>query len=289
MWSTILVATDGSEHACSAVRAAVSLAEATHAKLIALHVFDTTYPAATELGAWEWAVGQGAFARMVDAEKERVETATLPLLQPLQGNWEMHHEMGHPVQVTLGAAVHYNADLLVAGSRGMNAWQAILVGSVADGLMHQSNRPVLIVRGSDAPLQKILAAADGSAGAQRAVEIAAGLAAAAGSGLTALNVVQLPHTPRTPPDDHTLYNYAEKMKHSVEQSLKTAAEASQIAISVVQRQGNTAHEIVQYARDSNASLIVVGNRGLGPFRSLLVGSVSDSVAHHAHCSVLIAR
>ena len=40
---------------------------------------------------------------------------------------------------------------------------------------------------------------------------------------------------------------------------------------------------------TDASLIVVGARGLGGFRSLLMGSVSQQVVHHAPCPVLIVR
>jgi nucleotide-binding universal stress UspA family protein len=38
-----------------------------------------------------------------------------------------------------------------------------------------------------------------------------------------------------------------------------------------------------------ADLIVVGSRGLGPVKRLLVGSVSEGVVHHAKCSVLVVR
>ncbi len=55
------------------------------------------------------------------------------------------------------------------------------------------------------------------------------------------------------------------------------------------RSGSPADEIVQTAREVGADLIVLGSRGLGTVRSVLLGSVSDRVLHHAHCPVLVVR
>jgi nucleotide-binding universal stress UspA family protein len=50
-------------------------------------------------------------------------------------------------------------------------------------------------------------------------------------------------------------------------------------------EGQPADELVREAE--GADLLVVGSRGLGGFRSLLLGSVSQQVAHHAPCPVVI--
>ena len=48
-------------------------------------------------------------------------------------------------------------------------------------------------------------------------------------------------------------------------------------------------EIVGLAGEMEAGLVVLGSRGLGAVGRVLLGSVSDSVVRHAHCSVLVVR
>jgi Universal stress protein UspA and related nucleotide-binding proteins len=53
--------------------------------------------------------------------------------------------------------------------------------------------------------------------------------------------------------------------------------------------GRAATAIMNAARELGADLIVLGSRGRGPLRSMLLGSVSAEVADHAPCPVLVAR
>jgi nucleotide-binding universal stress UspA family protein len=53
--------------------------------------------------------------------------------------------------------------------------------------------------------------------------------------------------------------------------------------------GRPATEIVAAAKELGASLVVMGSRGRGPFRSMLLGSVAGEVTTHAPCPVLVAR
>lgn len=55
------------------------------------------------------------------------------------------------------------------------------------------------------------------------------------------------------------------------------------------KKGDAAQRIIETARDENCDLIVLGHRGMGAFKELLLGSVSHKVAIHAGCPVLVVR
>ncbi len=53
--------------------------------------------------------------------------------------------------------------------------------------------------------------------------------------------------------------------------------------------GSPDGRIVETAEEMGADLIVIGSHGYKQWERLLLGSVSDSVVHHAHCSVMVVR
>jgi nucleotide-binding universal stress UspA family protein len=61
--------------------------------------------------------------------------------------------------------------------------------------------------------------------------------------------------------------------------------AAEVEVTPVVRQGQAADVLIAEAHD--ADLLVVGSRGFGGFRGLLLGSVSQQSAQHAACPVVI--
>ena len=76
------------------------------------------------------------------------------------------------------------------------------------------------------------------------------------------------------------------MRQALEDSLADAA-AADVDVQTMLREGRAAEVLLEEARD--AELLVVGSRGLGGFRGLLLGSVSQQCAHHAPCPLVIVR
>jgi nucleotide-binding universal stress UspA family protein len=75
----------------------------------------------------------------------------------------------------------------------------------------------------------------------------------------------------------------------VEQARQTAQEYGVQNIDARAVLGSPAEEVVAFARDREADLIVSGSRGFGRLKSMLLGSTSHKIAQLAECSCLTAR
>ena len=89
-----------------------------------------------------------------------------------------------------------------------------------------------------------------------------------------------------PEDTHNPEVAQKAIQEIVEHARNDIAEtAPQVTVNVVT--GDPAEELVKASRD--ADMVVVGSRGSGGFASLLMGSVSSKVTHHAACPVVVIR
>jgi nucleotide-binding universal stress UspA family protein len=138
----------------------------------------------------------------------------------------------------------------------------------------------------------ILVAHDGSPSAQAALRTAVRCAPAFGGHVhvvRAWDVLSAPAPRDTAPGFvPALDEFEAATLDALEQQVgPLRAESPDVTIATSAVHGNIAEELI--AASSDVDMIVLGNRGLGGFVGLLLGSVSDQVVHHARCRVLIDR
>jgi nucleotide-binding universal stress UspA family protein len=137
----------------------------------------------------------------------------------------------------------------------------------------------------------IIVGIDGSSYSRRALEWAINEAAIRHTPLTVLTVHQAITgywgAPVVYPGDADLTEHARKLaRDETDIALgKLPAQARPPEVTVLAVAGAPAEEILGVAKD--ADMIVVGSRGAGGFKKLLMGSVSVTVTHHAHCPVVV--
>jgi nucleotide-binding universal stress UspA family protein len=140
---------------------------------------------------------------------------------------------------------------------------------------------------------RVLLAVDGSAASDIARDLVASLKWPSGTVIRLVAVVEPMSSALIglSPNAATEFDDRE-IPASVDQRLTDAAAQLEEAGRAVEKRvlrGRPASEIVDEATEMRADIIVLGSRGLGRLRSMLLGSVSAEVVDHAPCPVLVAR
>ncbi len=169
-------------------------------------------------------------------------------------------------------------------------------------------------------MRTILAATDGSAAAQKAIELASDLAAKYQARLVLVHVLHHRGLPElkveqlaTVPEAHrpAVADVAAMLAGTVDRSSETGAalrraldlsgqqildEAAETArergakdVTVSLQEGDPVRRILECAEREKADLIVVGSRGLGDLKGLFLGSVSHKVSQLATCSCITVK
>ncbi|MGK2950725.1 MAG: universal stress protein [Acidimicrobiales bacterium] len=278
----IIVGVDGSETAAAALRWAAREAAEQSATLVAVMAwglldqhhaepdaaFDPTYDAAAAAAVLETYLRR-ALGTDGAAEVERVLATDLP----------------GPALVTAAEG----AALLVVGARGLGGFRGLLLGSVSQHCLHHAPCPVAVIREQDgepaAQAHRIVVGLDASETARRALHWAQAAAQRRGATITVVHTWHLPYAAGYPVAGAVLDPALVESDAQVTLDHLLEGEQLDVAIEKVVTMGSPASAILEAAK--GAELIVVGSRGLGGFRGMLLGSTSNQVAHHASCPVVV--
>lgn len=207
------------------------------------------------------------------------------------------------VETITDYAAQEKTSLVVMGTRGLGGFRRALLGSVSSGVAAHSPCATLVVRpskraGPGKAIRRVLVAIDSSPNAQRALETAVDLAKGMKAELRIAHVVYVPTlfwsmgVPGSAvPTDKIEEDAEEEARKLLGKAVKFAKEAGvadpkeELVTDLV----SPAQGVVQLAERDEADLVVIGTRGNGGFKKLLLGSVANSVLHYAGCSVLVTK
>jgi nucleotide-binding universal stress UspA family protein len=137
----------------------------------------------------------------------------------------------------------------------------------------------------------LLVPVDGSDNSYRALDAALVLSEKLGSNITVIHVME--EIPITHIGSEKLLNELLEAykKENQDILLKCSEIASEkgLTINTFLLQGNPASVILDYSKKEKFDIVIMGSRGIGKFKELILGSVSNKIVHHSPCAVLLIR
>jgi nucleotide-binding universal stress UspA family protein len=216
------------------------------------------------------------------ARRSRAETAIL---------------RGRAASAIIDDARDFGADLVIVGSRGHGSIASLVLGSISAEVLEHAPCPVLVARSGT--VRRLVVAADDSTSARDAEGVAARWPIFDGLPIDVVSVADAPRPWTSGIAPMFLRQardaYAQDL-HAAEESAQRVAteaaarlsEAGRHAGATV-RSGDPAAEIIRFANDRGADLVVLGSRGRSALAEIVLGSVARNVLAGSTASVLVVR
>lgn len=137
-------------------------------------------------------------------------------------------------------------------------------------------------------IKKIMVATDGSKNSFRAGKLAIKLAKKTASELIIVSVISTPPYMIAGP---RYFSAARRKWHKkwTDQILNLARSGGVNVSAEILQSDSVVKSLLDFASREKVDLLVVGSRGLGTFKRLVIGSVSSAVVNHSTCAVLVVK
>ncbi|HCS56746.1 MAG TPA: universal stress protein [Gordonia polyisoprenivorans] len=282
----IVVAVDGSDTALEALRWGALAAVRENRSLRVVGVVETV-----AAGYAPGVLMTPAVAEALHADARRAVDEAIAAATKVSADVDAEGEVreGRPALVL--REISSGAHLLVVGRRGRGGVAGLLLGSVSSDVAAHADCPVVVVSGPVPQTGPVVVGVDGSAISQAALGAAFTQAAELGTSLVVVSTYPGFSGEGFYDQDEVLAQFRDGTTESVERQVAKhrrdhpAADTVSVETAVVA--GDPAPRIIEAAGD--AQLIVLGSRGRGGFRGLLLGSTSQAVLHTASCPVMIVH
>lgn len=178
--------------------------------------------------------------------------------------------------------------LIVLGSRGLSGLKSLLLGSVSSKVAKEAKCSVLVMKTKIDGVPKMILGYDGSEESKKAFEIASDLGVKFDAVVDVLSVMNIPMSP-----EGLIGSDIERWEKELRQNVDLVV--GKLHSLGVRSQGkvvshtNVSRALADEAEKGIYDMIVVGNRGLGRLKSLLLGSVASGLADSSKTNILIVR
>jgi nucleotide-binding universal stress UspA family protein len=288
----VLTGVDGSAESLAGLELAASEAARRNEPLHVLHACEwPTYTAALPM--------PGA-----SVLTQPIETADALLQDAVKRVHKSHPQVDVTTEVVVGGAAaslltaSASAAMVVLGTRGAGGFTGLLAGSVATQVSTHAKCPVIVVPpGADpsdlaARTHPVVVGVDCAERSEPAVAFAFEEASLRGVSLTALHMWAEPPRGHSDPFKPVAYDYDEAHREATRALAEALAgfQEKYPDVPVFQELRCSLHPALNLlVAAKEASLVVVGSRGRGGFKGLLLGSVGQALIHHANCPVAVVR
>jgi nucleotide-binding universal stress UspA family protein len=280
MIKSLLVFTDGSDHATAATTHALQLAGQLKARLAACHILDTRTlegPLLADISGWLGAQPYGAqvaqFRTLLEQRGRAVLEAFSQASEAAGLDTSTLLRTGLPARVILDEEAH--AELIVLGQRGEHAEQTgELIGSTVERVIRHSIKPCLVTPATVHPVRRIMAAFDGSDVSSKALHEAIELALALAVPLVLLTVAE---------------EHDDEQARAVVEDGMQLVRAHECAAAHLVVEGRPDQVILAQAAELECDLIVLGAYGHSRIREMILGSTTQNLVARSHVPVLLVR
>lgn len=185
---------------------------------------------------------------------------------------------GHAVDVILGRLRKNPPDLIVMGSHGRSGVARLLLGSVAENVVHEAHCPVLVVRGPEIPaeqhqLKRVLCPVNLTETARDCAEVASAVASALEAELSVLQAIE-PEVPEG--------GARKQLCRWVPETVRAHCRVSEVVF-----KGDAAEQIILFARREKVDLIVLGAEHRSLLEFSILGRTTERVLRHGPSSILV--
>ena len=308
MAARLLIAFDGSAAAEAAVRSAGALFPGARATVLTIQEPAISAMTTFRVGGAlmspelvERSLTELERELVADAEAAAADGVRLAEAAGLIGEPEVAAGDRQPWEPILAVAAERSADVVVCGTRGHGAVARSVLGSTSSSLLHHAGRAVLVVPEADVPRDgPVLVAYDGSPAADEAVAAAGRLLpgrralvihawesplrhSLSGRALSGVPVTEIGEFTE---DLETWLR--ETAEATVADGVELAKKAGLDAAGEAVESSSTAWRVLTATAETrDATVIVAGSQGHGGVASVLLGSVSAGLVHHAERPVLV--